>query len=140
MRRGAWSLAAVYPTVAEVRDALAKGLAPESSRLRRMRAEESPEPDLKDRYLLTSAAPASVVDSEEEPALGNVREMVDVADAVSVITVSPLGRVVTDVELAVAACGEVEGRLYLPCRHFGLGRRSPASFERVTNKNRKDEW
>jgi hypothetical protein len=43
------------------------------------------------------------VDSEEEPALGKVREMVDVADAVSVITVSPLERVVTDVELATAA-------------------------------------
>lgn len=103
MRRGAWSLAAVYPTVAEVRHALAKGLAPESSRLRRMRAEERPDPDLKDRNLLTSAAPDSEVDSDEEPALGKVREMVDVADAVSVITVSPLERVVTDVELATAA-------------------------------------
>jgi hypothetical protein len=68
-----------------------------------MRAEERPDPDLKDRYLLTSAAPDSEVDSEEEPALGKVREMVDVADAVSVITVSPLERVVTDVELATAA-------------------------------------
>jgi hypothetical protein len=68
-----------------------------------MRAEERPDPDLKDRNLLTSAAPDSEVDSDEEPALGKVREMVDVADAVSVITVSPLERVVTDVELATAA-------------------------------------
>mmetsp|Transcript_11177 Transcript_11177/g.20924 ORF Transcript_11177/g.20924 Transcript_11177/m.20924 type:complete len:104 (+) Transcript_11177:1087-1398(+) len=103
MRRGAWSLAAVYPTVALVRDALEKGLAPESSKLRRMRAEESPEPDLKERNLLTSAAPDSVADSDEDPALGKVRATVDVADPFSVTTVSPLARVVTDVELATAA-------------------------------------
>ena len=61
-------MAAVNPTVAEVREAPEKGLAPEFSRLRKMTAEESPDPDLKDMNLLASAAPVSEVDSDKEPA------------------------------------------------------------------------
>jgi len=112
MRGTRWmalSLDAVYPTLADVRLAVVKGVAPLSSRFLRMRAEESPDPDLKDRNLLASAAPDSEMDSEDDPALGNVRDTVDVEDAVSDTTVSPLGRVVTDAVLADPASGDVEG-------------------------------
>ncbi len=77
-----------------------------------MRAEERPDPDLKERNLLARAAPDSEMVSEADPALGKVREMVDVADAVSETTVRPLGRVVTDAALADAVDGDVDGSLY----------------------------
>lgn len=69
-RRAASSLAAVNPTVAPNLSTEEKGVAPEFSRLRRMMAAERPDPDLKFRYLLASAAPASDGDSEVAPALG----------------------------------------------------------------------
>ena len=59
-----------------------------------MTAEESPDPDLKDSYLLTSDAPASDSISEYDPALGKVRLMVQEMLLSSEITVRPLGRVV----------------------------------------------
>lgn len=66
----ALSLDAVYPTVAEVREAVAKGVAPSFSMFLRMTAEESPDPDLKDKNLLANAAPYSPNVSEADPALG----------------------------------------------------------------------
>lgn len=69
-RRTACSLEAVYPTVAEDLSTLEKGEAPPFSRLRRMTAAERPDPDLKARNLLASAAPDSEDDSEDDPALG----------------------------------------------------------------------
>jgi len=68
----ALSFEAVYPTVAPVRDALAKGLAPSSSRFLRMIAEESPDPDLKDMNWLAIAAPDSEADSDADPPFGKV--------------------------------------------------------------------
>ena len=47
--KAAFSLAAVYPTVAPRRPALEKTEAPASSKFRRMRAEERPLPDLNER-------------------------------------------------------------------------------------------
>lgn len=109
--RIALSLEAVYPTVAELRDTVAKGVAPSSSRFRKMTAEERPDPDLKDMNLLASAAPDSEMDSDEDPAWGKVSVMVEAQDAFSDTTVSPLERVVTEAELADAATGDVEGIL-----------------------------
>ncbi len=65
--------------------------------------EDNPEPDLKLRHLLARAAPASLIASLLDPALGNVNETVLVEDASSETTVSPLGRVVTEALLALAA-------------------------------------
>lgn len=65
--------------------------------------EDNPEPDLKLRHLLARAAPASSVASLFDPALGNVKEIVLVDAASSETTVSPLGSVVTDALLALAA-------------------------------------
>lgn len=110
-RRTACSFDAVYPTVALDLSTLEKGVAPAFSRFRRMTADERPDPDLKERNLLASAAPDSDADSEEEPALGYVSEMVEVEDPVSETTVRPLERVVTDAVLADAADGEVLGIL-----------------------------
>jgi len=62
-------------------------------------------------YLLASDAPDSEMDSEADPALGNVSEMVEVEEAVSDTMVSPFARVVTEAELADAAAGDVEGIL-----------------------------
>lgn len=70
MRRVAWSLAAVNPTVAFDLSTEEKGLAPAFSRLRRMTAEERPDPDLKLRNLLASAAPLSDELSLDDPAEG----------------------------------------------------------------------
>lgn len=105
----------MYPTVAPYRSAVAKGAAPSSSRLRRMRRLERPEPDLKARHLLARAAPCSATDSPEEPALGKVRVTVEVEEASSVTTVRPLGRVDTDGELALAAAGDDDGTLQFQC-------------------------
>lgn len=105
----ALSLEAVYPTVADVREAVAKGVAPSFSMFLKMTAEDSPDPDLKDKNLLTSAAPDSPAVSEDDPALGKVRVMVEVLDAFSETTVSPLESVVTDALLALDAEGDVEG-------------------------------
>jgi len=105
----ALSFEAVYPTVVPVREALTKGVAPSDSMLRQMTAEDSPDPDLNAMYLLASDAPDSEMDSEADPALGNVSEMVEVEEAVSDTIVSPFARVVTEAELADAAAGDVEG-------------------------------
>mmetsp|Transcript_28857 Transcript_28857/g.42759 ORF Transcript_28857/g.42759 Transcript_28857/m.42759 type:complete len:149 (+) Transcript_28857:1143-1589(+) len=105
----ALSFEAVYPTVVPVREALTKGVAPSDSMLRQMTAEDSPDPDLNAMYLLASDAPDSEMDSEADPALGNVSEMVEVEEAVSDTMVSPFARVVTEAELADAAAGDVEG-------------------------------
>ncbi len=115
MRRRALSLDAVYPTVAEDLSTAVKVVAPSFSRLRRMTAEERPEPDLNERYLFARAAPDSEEDSEDEPAPGKVREMVEVVDAVSDTTVRPLERVVTEALLADASDGEVDGILSILC-------------------------
>ena len=111
IRRSAFSLDAVYPTVAEDLSTAVKVEAPSFSRLRRMTAEESPDPDLKERNLLARAAPDSDEDSEEDPAPGKVSEMVDVDDAVSDTTVRPLDRVVVEALLADASDGDVDGIL-----------------------------
>ena len=108
----ALSLDAVYPRVAEWREAVAKGVAPSFSMFRRMMAEESPAPVLNDMYLLARAAPDSEIVSDADPALGNVRDTVEVEDAFSDTTVSPLGRVVTDAVPALAVSGEVDGSLW----------------------------
>lgn len=93
-----------------MRETVAKGDAPSSSKLRTIKAEERPDPDLKDMNLLANAAPLSAVPvSAKDPALGNVNEMVDVEDAFSDTTVNPLGRVVTEALLAVDAVGDVLG-------------------------------
>ena len=107
----ALSLEAVYPTDAEERDAVAKGVAPSSSKFLKMTAEESPEPDLNDMYLFASAAPDSEMASADDPALGKVRETVQVEDPVSETTVRPLASVVTEALLADAASGDVAGSL-----------------------------
>lgn len=60
----------MYPTVADDLSTLTKDVAPAFSRLRTMTAEESPDPDLNARNLLTSAAPDSEGDSDADPALG----------------------------------------------------------------------
>ena len=117
-RRAALSLAAVYPMVAEVLSTEEKGMAPSFSRLRRMVAEERPDPDLKARYLLARAAPDSEADSEEDPAPGKVKETVEVEDAVSETMVRPLESVVTDALLAEEADGEVAGMLMLCFQQF----------------------
>lgn len=101
----------MYPTVAQVRDAVAKGVAPSFSMFLRMTAEDSPDPDLKDKNLLANAAPDSLAVSKDDPALGNVRVMVEVLDAFSETTVSPLERVVTEALPARDAVGDVEGML-----------------------------
>ena len=96
--------------------ALTKVVAPSFSKLRKIIAEESPDPDLKPRYLLTSAAPDSDGPaSEDDPALGSVRESVLVVDELSVTTVRPLERVVTVGVLAVVGVGVVDGALLLFC-------------------------
>lgn len=105
----ALSFEAVYPTVAAARDTVEKGVAPSSSKLRKMTAEESPDPDLKDMYLLASAAPDSEMDSDDDPALGKVSVMVEAEAAFSETTVSPFERVVTEAKLADALFGDVEG-------------------------------
>ena len=110
-RRMALSFEAVYPTVVPVREAFTKGVAPSDSMLRQMTAEDSPDPDLNAMYLLASDAPDSEMDSEADPALGNVSEMVEVEEAFSDTMVSPFARVVTEAELADAAVGDVEGSL-----------------------------
>ena len=107
----ALSLEAVYPTEAEVRDTVAKGEAPSSSKFLKMMAEDSPDPDLNDMYLLARAAPDSEMVSDDDPALGKVSETVEVEDAFSVTTVIPLERVVTEAVPAVAVSGVVEGSL-----------------------------
>ena len=76
-----------------------------------MRADESPLPDLKARYRLAIAAPASAGPSLDEPAVGKVRATVDVRDAFSVTTVSPEGSVVTEETLPFLGAGVVEGIL-----------------------------
>lgn len=80
------------PTEAEVREAVAKGVAPSLSRFRRMTAEESPDPDLNDMNLFARAAPDSEMVSEDDPPDGKVSDTVEVEDAFSETTVSPLGR------------------------------------------------
>ncbi len=112
IKRTALSLAAVKPTVAEVREAEVKGVAPSFSMLLKMTAEESPDPDFKDMYLLARAAPASETVSEDDPAPGKVSAMVDVEDAFSETTVSPLDKVVTDAVLVAVDAGDVEGILF----------------------------
>ena len=77
-----------------------------------MRAAESPLPDLNERYRLAIAAPASAGPSLDEPAVGKVSATVDVRDALSVTTVSPKGRVVTEETLPFLGAGEVEGILF----------------------------
>lgn len=114
--KAAFSLAAVNPTVAPRRPALEKRDAPTSSRLRMMRADESPLPDLNERYRLAIAAPASAGPSLDEPAVGKVSATVDVRDALSVTTVSPKGRVVTEETLPFLGAGEVEGILFNVCQ------------------------
>lgn len=74
-----------------------------------MTAEDSPDPDLKDKNLLANAAPDSLAVSKDDPALGNVRVMVEVLDAFSETTVSPLESVVTEALPARDAVGDVEG-------------------------------
>lgn len=69
-KRAAWSLLAVYPTVAANLVTLVKGVAPAFSKLRRMMAADNPLPDFKVRYLLARAAPDSEGDSLEDPAEG----------------------------------------------------------------------
>lgn len=76
-----------------------------------MTAEDSPDPDLKDKNLLANAAPDSPNVSEADPALGKVRVMVEVVEASSETTVSPLESVVTEALLALDAEGNVEGIL-----------------------------
>lgn len=71
--------------------------------------EESPDPDLNAMHLLASAAPASYLLSEEDPAEGKVKVTVEVVDASSVTMVKPLGRVVMLGVDAVALVGEVDG-------------------------------
>ena len=66
----ACSRAAVNPSVEPRRPALAKSVAPTSSKLRIINAEDNPLPDLNERYRLASAAPASVGPSLEDPAWG----------------------------------------------------------------------
>mmetsp|Transcript_6039 Transcript_6039/g.8790 ORF Transcript_6039/g.8790 Transcript_6039/m.8790 type:complete len:137 (-) Transcript_6039:54-464(-) len=94
-----------------MRPVVTNGVAPSSSSERAMRADESPEPDLKARHLFTSAAPTSEADSDEDPALGNVMEIVEDEDAFSETTVSPLGSLVTEAVLAADGAGEVRGML-----------------------------
>ncbi len=81
-----------------------------------MRADESPLPDLNERYRLAIAAPASAGPSLDEPAVGKVSATVDVRDALSVTTVSPKGRVVTEETLPFLGAGEVEGILFNVCQ------------------------
>jgi len=68
-----------------------------------MRADESPEADLKERYRLARAAPASEASSEWEPAEGKVREVAEMAEESSVTIVRPHGRV--DVEAVLPFFG-----------------------------------
>jgi len=107
----AFSLAAVYPSVAPRRPAPENKVAPTSSRFRTISAELNPLPDLKDKYRLAKAAPASEVCSLDEPALGNVNETVETREASSVTTVSPDARVVTEEELPFLGDGDVVGTL-----------------------------
>lgn len=58
-----------------------------------------------------SAAPDSSKLSEEDPPLGYVMVTVDVEQASSVTTMSPLGSVLTEALLALAGSGLVVGRL-----------------------------
>jgi hypothetical protein len=76
-----------------------------------MTADDSPEPDLKDRNLLVKDAPDSWFCSEDDPAEGKVSEIVDVEDAVSVMTVRPLESVVMDDVEADFWVGDVRGIL-----------------------------
>lgn len=99
------------PALAPERPALEKELAPSCSKVRKIKAEERPDPDLKARHLLASAAPASDAVSEEDPAEGNVKETVEVEDASSVTTMRPLGRVLMSVLDELELVGEVDGRL-----------------------------
>lgn len=112
-RRRALSLEAVYPTVAQEREALEKGVAPSSSKFLKIRADESPDEDLKVMNLLASAAPDSDMVSDDDPALGKVSDTVEVEEAVSETTMSPLERVVTEEVLADPADGNVEGSLFV---------------------------
>ena len=61
---------AVNPIVAPRLPALENNVAPTSSKLRIINADDNPLPDLNDRYRLASAAPPSAGVSLEEPALG----------------------------------------------------------------------
>jgi len=63
-------------------------------------------------HLLARAAPDSDTDSDDDPALGKVRDTVEVEEAFSETTVRPLGRVVTDAELALALVGATWGTLF----------------------------
>lgn len=62
-------------------------------------------------HLLAKAAPASKLDSEEDPAVGKVRVRVDVLDASSVTTVSPDGNTVLEAVEALRVDGVVAGTL-----------------------------
>ena len=73
---------------------------------------DMPDPDLKARQRLTSAAPCSSNISSADPAFGYVMVTVLVLHAPSVTTVSPLGSVVTEADVALAFSGDRLGRLH----------------------------
>ena len=64
-----------------------------------MTAEDRPDPDLKAKNLLASAAPDSPECSDDDPALGNVNVTVEDADELSETTVRPLGSFVAAVDI-----------------------------------------
>jgi hypothetical protein len=86
-------------------------VAPSFSIVLLIRIVDNPDPLLNAKHLLIRAAPSSPNISEPDPALGYVMVTVDVEQASSVTTINPLGRVLTDALLALAACGDNDGRL-----------------------------
>lgn len=101
----------MIPTDAISLPTLENGVAPSFSNVRRIKAVDRPEPDLNAMHLLAKAAPASKLDSEEDPAVGKVRVRVDVLDASSVTTVSPDGNTVLEAVEALRVDGVVAGTL-----------------------------
>ena len=103
--------------------------------VRLIKIEERPEPDLKFMHLFTNAAPCSSKLSPAEPALGYVIMTVELTHESSVATVNPLGKVLTDTDVALAGWGVGVGKL----RTKG-GKRMSSSFPALckgTLRNKK---